>query len=977
MPLGRKECPDCSAGLFGHERFCPFCGNCFKGFTILSRTKYVRMLERYLPERSLERLLASDTGIISERRYASVMFADVSGFTSMSEDMPAEQVAETMNGVFEGMVAVVHRYDGTVDKFIGDAVMAVFGAPVGHDNDPERAVCAALEMMSFVREHSDRIGRRLSLAIGINAGPLVAGSIGGHGRLNYSVLGDTVNVAQRLEAAAGAGRILVTREVWQRAKDVVRFKTLAPIKVKGKRNPIDVWEARERRPRGETEVREGRLIGRRAEFDQLRKLVIPRGAQLVALSGEAGVGRTALVERLQQAVRSGMQATYAACPSYGAQTDAGLLAETVGQLLRVRISQGVGALKDGKNKLVELGLSEQEASLLLASASREKPDTASLDYQATLRATCAAFLRVLAACAARQPLLVVFEDLHWANPTVQAQLSTLLELGVPAGVTMVWTARSEGATLWAGRPEVAHLKLEPLGAENTRALVTDRLRLAVLDERIAARIHATTHGNPRMVDELVHAFIDQGLIFRSRNRWLVSPKVAEADSPPGLDALIAARIDELDADTRRFLKAAAVVGSPFDAELVRRVAGLQLDVEWVLSNLLDRRIVVPDEERGSLLRFAHEGWQRVASEMMVSRERRLLHVRLGGYLQETTDLKNPRSLQRVAFHLAEGADPDKGAALLLKAARRLVEVHQVDNAVDLLEKLITIAAPRGYAGYELSRCETELDEALYRLGMLLQRKGLFAEAEDKLQWAYGRARHFFNGDLRVWSLLGLAELNLSRGRADEARKFLELAAVDSEGMRDAALLAVSLLERARLFNREGKPDSALEACEKGLEAEQRADPELRATLPQPLSRALILIEKGHALHQLGRTPEANSAFFDAHKLAAQLNDLSARGHAVAAMAKMAMANSDFGRAAELSAEGLRCFRAVGDRVAEGRCMHNIALMETARGNLPRATEALQQAERIFTEIAHREGLALLDQLRQKLTARRTAQGLRG
>jgi class 3 adenylate cyclase/predicted ATPase len=959
--LGAKECPECHASLFGKERFCPRCGRCFAGSAVLLAASHMKRLEQYLPERVLERLLQSDTGILSERRYATVMFADVSGFTSMSEEMSAEAVAETMNGVFDGLVAAVHRYDGTVDKFIGDAVMAIFGAPVSHDNDPERAVCTALEMQSFIREHAEKIGRKISLAIGINAGPLVAGSMGGHGRLNYSVLGDTVNTAQRLEVAAGAGRILVTREVYKRAKDTVRFKTVAPIKVKGKRNPIDVWEVRERRPRSGTQLKGRTLIGRQPHLEKL-EAAVEKGASLVAVVGDNGVGRSSLVQQLAElAEKKGVLVVSAVCPPYAAEASAGPLSETVAQLLKVRIDQGPGAISDGRSRLIEMGLTEQEASLLLAGAARDKPDSAELGYEATLRATCAAWHRVLATYAAKGKVQAILEDLQWASPTSRAQLEIVLDRAPPRGVTVVATMRPEAAGLPGANAEL--LTVGPLDAEDARAMVADRLGLALVEEPVAQRVWELTRGNPRLIDELLQSFIDQGVVFRSRQHWIVSPRFVETPMPASIEGLVSARLDELDTEARRFVQAAAVIGSRFDPEMVRRVGGLQIDLEWVLSQLIDRRIVSSEDARGAELRFAHEAYRSVAAASLTAKDAQVLHGRAGQYLADTTELGDPRNLSAVAHHFARGHDKEKAARFLLRAAKRCVEVHQVDSAVELLEELIALAAPNGYRNYDLSRCENELDEALYRLGLLHLLKGEIERADEELQWAYGRARQFFNGDFRVWSLLALARLSVQKAQHDEARRFLEMAGVDAEGMKDAGLQAVSLLEQARLANAEKRWDAALAAVVKGLELDSQIGD--RNALPERISPALLVLERAAALHGAGKPADANEAYLEAHMLAEAVKDPSAQAHASLALAKLSAARGEFAEARAHTQDALACFRAVGDRVGEGRTVHDFALMELMQGETARAAKAAAMAERIFTEIGHREGLALVAEVRAR------------
>jgi class 3 adenylate cyclase len=542
--------------------------------------------------------LPPSTDWSGERRRATVMFADISGFTAMSERLDPEAVRNLVNDCFERLSHPIDKYEGHIAKFIGDSIMALFGAPVAHENDAERAVRAALEMQEALRqfnaEHEQRTGVQLALHFGINTGLVIAGAIGASRRQQYDVIGDTVNLAARLEDLSETGQILVGPDTYQSTLALFEYRPLLPVRLKGKAEPVTVYEVTGLKVLpGRTRGIEGLsspLVGRDGEFKRLLTAVLDLqngNGGVAAVIGEAGLGKSRLLaevraasaarldERGDRAVwAEGRGLSYGGGMSYLVARD--LLHGLLGLPREVEPDQVVAALHTEIERflpsqqtdvypflahLLELPLDEPAAGLM-----------AQLDGETLQRRMRQATQAYIQARAEERPLVLVWEDLHWSDSSSLGLLDALVPLSLKAPLLLITLYRPlPESRLWEFHERTALacgdcymlLELHPLTGEESVRLVQNLLDIEGLPPAMSRLIQEKAEGNPFYVEEVIRSLIDGGAIVREGGYWRVTEQVANVRIPDTLQDLIMARIDRLPPETKLTLQMASVIGRTF------------------------------------------------------------------------------------------------------------------------------------------------------------------------------------------------------------------------------------------------------------------------------------------------------------------------------------------------------------------------------------------------------------------------------
>lgn len=540
-----------------------------------------------------------------ERKQVTVMFADISGFTAMSEKLDPEEVRSMINACFERLGAVIDQYGGHIDKFIGDEIMALFGAPVAHENDPERALRAALDMMAaletFNAEHAAMIPKPLKLHFGINSGLVIAGGIGTLQRQDYSVMGDTVNLAARLEDLSEAGEILVGEDTYRLTASLFEFETRPPVRVKGKEKPVQVYRV-ERARAGASQMRgiEGLyspMVGRQAEFERAKALLAhfeSGQGGVLGIIGDAGLGKSRLMLELEQTCRETAQVLWAEghALSYG-ESASYLVARAVlrhllriapdsppaeaSEILRQRVNHLLPAQTDEIYPLLAYLL---DTPLDEAAAQRLKY----LEGDTLHRHLFLAVQQLLLAQANQTPLVLVWDDLHWGDPSSLALLESLLPLTRQCRLALALVYRPvRDSRVWAlhqglqERLGEAHqiIELAPLSAEESSQLLDNLLGLSDLPAKVRQLILNKAEGNPFYIEEVIRSLLDSGRLTRSAEglRWQAGANLEEVSLPDTLQGIIMARIDRLDPESKRTLQVASVIGRNFPYRLLAQVVG--------------------------------------------------------------------------------------------------------------------------------------------------------------------------------------------------------------------------------------------------------------------------------------------------------------------------------------------------------------------------------------------------------------------
>jgi class 3 adenylate cyclase/tetratricopeptide (TPR) repeat protein len=688
------SCPACGSENPSGAKFCIECGEPLGGGGGLERGS------RPAPPGP-----GPTESLPEERRNATVLFADLSGYTAVAERMDPEAVKSLVEGALRRLGAEVARYGGSVDKYIGDNVMAVFGAPVAHEDDPERAVRAGLAMQAAMEEVNERIAAtadaNFALRVGINSGEVLAGQMG----TGYTVMGDAVNVASRLQAAARPGSVTVGMTTWRLTRGAIDYEELEPLNLKGKAEPVRAWEAQRvlvPGPNLRTARASTRLVGRSDEAEMLKSLMegVIRESRphLVTVIGQAGVGKSRLLRELadhvaeraeKPAVRVGR------CPAYGSGLAYWALSEIVRGQFDIADSDDSqtawGKLRRGVESLVSDEESDEPPDRLAAAIARPlgiEPadvDVVETDDPQQMRDRLFSAVRsVIEAASRRRPLVLAIEDIHWADEGM-LDLIEYLARWVRGPALIVGLARDElldRRPAWGGgRLNATTIALDPLGGGQVRELVASLIPDGELGNgsrsAMVAEIAERSGGNPLFAEEMVNRIMEEG--------------AADPDAlPETVHAVLAARLDSLSASERRVVQHAAVVGQIFWEGSLRSLADEEgIDLSPAIASLQEKDLITPTA--GSRLAgerefsFKHILIRDVAYSTLPKSVRARKHAAVGGFIEERAADRAEGVAGMVAEHYGRaavlGEDADLGDAELAQISRKAVESLEIAGSV--------------------------------------------------------------------------------------------------------------------------------------------------------------------------------------------------------------------------------------------------------------------------------------------------------
>ncbi|MFL5868156.1 MAG: adenylate/guanylate cyclase domain-containing protein, partial [Thermoleophilaceae bacterium] len=654
VPLERR-CPSCGESVPQEARFCMACGASLEG-----------------AQTTVQRVVQQREAPPEERRQVTVLFADLSGYTAVAETMDPEKVKTLVDGALLRLGQEVARYDGTVDKYIGDNVMALFGAPVAHEDDAERAVRAALGMQNAMAEINERLpeGVSFALRVGLNTGEVLAGAVGD----DYTVMGDTVNVAARLQTAARPGTVTVGERTMKATVEAVRYEKLEPLTLKGKAEPVPAWEAvgviAEHAVRRTTIGQEAPLVGRDYELGTLESLyervVRERRPHLVTLIGEAGVGKSRLLSEFERRLGDRPQAPVlrtGRCLPYGSgivfwalgevlRDECGIVeADTSEAAWRKLASYVEQALAEGSEQASESP--ERRAAVIGRSLGLDVPEEIGQidaeDPERVRDSFFSALRSLIEAMATRRPVVLAFEDIHWAD---EGMLDVIEHLAQWVRAPLVVLALTRDELLerrpsWGGaRRNATQLFLEPLTVEDTQELVTALLP-GDGGAEVAPVVAERSGGNPLFAEEMVRRIREEGS--------------AEAEQlPETVQAVLAARLDALEPFERRLVQQAAVVGRTFWASSLAGVAQAEgQNLERALVSLQEKDILAPGPE-GRLagereLAFKHVLIRDVAYGMLPKAVRSRKHFEVGAFIEERAGDRTDEVVPLLAEHYGRAA----------------------------------------------------------------------------------------------------------------------------------------------------------------------------------------------------------------------------------------------------------------------------------------------------------------------------------
>ncbi len=917
-----RACPSCGEANRAGAKFCRKCGEALAqpaGAGSAPASKFAAP-ESYTPKHLAEKILTSKAAVEGERKQVTVLFADLKGSMEVLADRDPEEARKLLDPVLEHMMEAVHRYEGTVNQVMGDGIMALFGAPLAHEDHAVRACYAALRMQEALKGYADDTRRlhgvEVQIRVGLNSGEVVVRSVGSDLRMDYTAVGQTTHLAARMEQLALPGTVRLTKETVRLAEGYVEVRSLGPIPVKGLPDPIELFEltgAGTARTRLQAAALRGltRFVGRDMEVEHLRRVLGQAGAgrgQVVAIVGEAGVGKSRLTYEFTHSHRvQDWLILEASSVSYGKATS---------YLPVIGLLKGyfkVGDRDDHREMRAKvlgrvLGLDRALEPLLppllaLLDVPVEDPAWHNLDPPQRRQRTLDAVKRLLLRESQVQPLLVVFEDLQWIDGETQALLDSLVESLGSARLLLLVNYRPEYEHRWGSKTAYSQLRLDSLPADSAADLLAALLGpdpgLVPLTQMLVKR------GNPFFLEETVRTLVETGVLAGDRGAYRVTRPVEALQVPGTVQTILAARIDRLPPEEKRLLQAASVIGKhvPYallsamaeqpEETLRRGLAHLQ-EAEFLQETQL-----FPDVE----YTFKHALTHDVAYAGLLGERRRDLHAAVAAAIERLYADRLVEHVERLAHHARQGEIWDKavrylrqaGAKVFLRSANSEAAAC-FEQALDALRRLPehpdTIA--------ESLDIRFDLRNALFPLGERGRVGALLDEAE-ALAEAVGDQR-------RLGRVLNYKSIHFQQASALEAALQAGLRALAiGESQADVAIQVVANNYLGQLYVARGECRDAVRYCEAAL-----------ALIPEGMAQerfGQVGIQSSHvrtvlarALGVLGRFEEAFGRLREAMHIAEEVGHVFSLLYPLFGLGTLKLDQGDFAGAVAPLERGLELCR---------------------------------------------------------------------
>jgi len=902
-PTGKRFCGDCGAPL---TNGCPkcgaqnppgkhFCGDCGTALAAVNATAQSRAPSLTATEIAISAEQTTATVPEGERKTVTALFADIKGSMELMEDLDPEEARTVLDPALKLMIDAVHHYDGYIVQSTGDGIFALFGAPVAHEDHPQRALYAALRLQEQLGRYSNQLrgeGRLpLQARVGLNTGEVVVRSLEtGEGHTEYTPIGHSTSLAARMQLLAPVGSIAVTDAARKLCEGYFTFKPLGPTVVKGVKEPVEVFEVTGLGPlrtRLQRSASRGftKFVGREHEMAALQHAAhLAQGChgQVVAAMAEPGVGKSRLFHEFKLISQSGWMTLEAFSVSYGKASAYLPVLELLRDYFRINATDDLRIRREkvtGRILALDRGLEDTLPYLFALLGSNEGDDPlAQMDAQMRRRRTHESIKRILLRESLNQPLMVVFEDLHWIDNETQSLLNLLVDSVGTARILLLVNYRPEYRHEWVSRTYYSQLRLDPLGRESAEemlnSLLGDGAELAPLKRLIIER----TEGNPFFMEETVQVLLDEGALVRNGAIKLIQP-LRDLRIPATVQAILSSRIDRLPASAKELLQTLAVIGKEQSLDMIRAVTRKSDEqLEPILSSLQLGEFVYEQPSLGGVeYTFKHALTQEVAYNSLLAMRRRHLHDQTARALEALYPERLEDHYAELAHHYLLGDDARRAfhyARLAVEQAAARGAYSEASNLIEAALKLVDVL-PEDEESLRTELAIRSIESVLTFV--------LFGASSHQRELTIRRMRELGERlgtrDQLVAGQIHLSNLYFTRGEGlrgiEVAGRALELV----EGTKDADLLANAHLSYGLLAGTCGRLREAVAHVDQALDHCTRA--RTTTSFMGILYASVIRCHWAHALHLLGRVREAAKLVADGLQHAREANHLWSLGHALA------------------------------------------------------------------------------------------------
>ncbi len=697
------QCPGCQAKIPLGKKFC---GKCGLNLQAPQKPPDYSAPQSYTPKFLADKILTSRSSIEGERKLVTVLFADVAGFTSMSEKLDPEEVHQIMDGCFKILMDEIHKYEGTINQFTGDGVMALFGAPIAHEDHAQRACYTALSVQKVISEYGETVkktyGCDFEIRIGLNSGPVIVGTIGNDLRMDYTAVGDTVNLASRMESHANPGSVLISSNTYKIVRDYFEFEPLGKLAVKGKEELQETFELIKK---NEVDTRIGasfakgltRFVGRENSMAPLMEAYtnVKSGCgQVVGIVGEAGVGKSRFtLEFRNKMTREENTWLEGQCLHYGS---------SIVYLPILNILKSYFNVNEADREYIIKKKIKDEALLLdnklesIISPFQEllslKPDDetfARLEPKEKREKTFEAIRDLFIRKSQNKPLILVIEDLHWIDKTSEEFINYLIGWLANSHILLLLLYRPEYTHQWGSKSYYTKIGLQQLGTSSSVELVQAILEGAEVVPELKDLILNKAAGNPLFMEEFTHALLENGTIQRKNDAYILIDNAASIQVPDTIQGIIAARMDRLEDNLKRTMQVASVIGRDFAYRILHTITGMHEDLKSCLLNLQGLEFIYEKNLFPELeYIFKHALIQEVAYSTLLVARKKELHEKIGKAIEEIYIDRLKEFYEMLAYHYSKSDNFEKAYYYFRLSGEKAYENYSMMEAFSLYNEAL-------------------------------------------------------------------------------------------------------------------------------------------------------------------------------------------------------------------------------------------------------------------------------------------------
>ena len=686
------KCPKCDTVTPAGGKFCMRCGY---NLTLDQEAQPIDFTQpqTYTPKFLAEKILTNRSSIEGERKLVTVFFADVANFTSLAEKLDPEDAHHIMDGTFQILMENIHHYEGTINQFTGDGVMALFGAPLAHEDHAMRACHAALAIQSDLKGYGAKLKKTYNLdflmRIGINSGPVVVGSIGDDLRMDYTALGNTTNLASRMETLAEPGNILVSASAHRLARDFFHFESIGAVSIKGLTEPQEAYrliKAGDVGTRIAASVAKGLtpFVGRKNSMAALMEVYEKTRAglgQVVGIVGEAGVGKSRLLLEFSNLLPA-EEFTYleGRCLHYGGSMSYLPLLDIIKSYFKIKDDDEEPEIKAKLRNKIEA----MDANLISGAAPFEEllsvmvdnDDFAALDPQEKRKQTFEAIRDLFIKLSRNKPLIIAVEDLHWIDRTSEEFLVYLIEQLAKHKIMLILMYRQEYTHQWGDKSWYSQISLTQLGTPSSTQLIQALLEGDAIAPEIKELILARASGNPLFIEEFTHTLLEDGIIKCEEHCYFLDGSASDINVPDTIQGLIASRIDRLEDNIKRTMQVAAVIGRDFAYRILKSITGMHDELKSYLLNLQGLEFIYEKRLFPELeYIFKHALIQEVTYFSLLTARRKELHRKVGHAMEKQFGERLNEYSNIIGEHFLRGEDWENAYGYLSRAGEAAIRLY--------------------------------------------------------------------------------------------------------------------------------------------------------------------------------------------------------------------------------------------------------------------------------------------------------------